>query len=504
MHASEHSSGASAADGEQPTPHEALQALYEFTDRLLRAGRQDEICEAALDALERALGCPRASVLLFDGAGVMRFVAWRGISEAYRKAVDGHSPWTAGETGAEPICMRDIVETDEADALKATVTGEGIRALAFVPLTVGGKVIGKFMVYRAEPHDFSGDELSLALTIARQLAFALERLRAEEDARRQSEQFEALFDNIPVMIKLFDPSTNAVRFNSEFTRTLGWSSADAAAVDLMAELFPDPELRGRVTGYMRDCPPGWFDTPMRARDQRVIETSWANIRLSDSSRVGIGIDITDRKRALEHQNLLLREMDHRVRNLFSLASGMVRLSAREPGDRAALAEDLQERLTALAAAHSLTQRLDGEQGDAATLHQLIRAILAPYHRPSEVQLEVTGDDVALSGEAATSFAMLLYEFATNAAKYGALSQQGGRVRVETRRRDSELELDWDETGGPPVTAPPALVGFGSRLTRATVVQLDGKLEQVWRPEGLLIRLKASLERCEPPRRRGAA
>ena len=69
---------------------------------------------------------------------------------------------------------------------------------------------------------------------------------------------------------------------------------------------------------------------------------------------------------------------------------------------------------------------------------------------------------------------------------------------------SELELDWDETGGPPVTAPPALVGFGSRLTRATVVQLDGKLEQVWRPEGLLIRLKASLERCEPPRRRGAA
>ncbi|CAN7618334.1 GAF domain-containing protein [Phenylobacterium sp. LjRoot164] len=484
-----------------PAPQQALQALYEFTDRLLRASDQDEICEAALEALERALGCPRASVLLFDQAGVMRFVAWRGISEGYRRAVDGHTPWAPGQTGAAPICISDIIETDEPEALKTTILGEGIRSLAFVPLTAGGAVIGKFMVYKAEPHVFGDEEVSLALTIARQLAFALERLRAEQDARRQKEQFEALFDNIPVMIKLFDPSTGALRFNAEFLRAVGWDGS--SDVDLMAELFPDSELRKRVAGYMRDCPAGWFDAPMRTLGGRTIETSWANIKLSDSTRVGIGIDVTDRKQALERQNLLLREVDHRVRNLFSLASGMVRLSAREAGDRAALAADLQERLAALAAAHSLTMRLDGEGAEVAPLHQLIHAIMAPYQRAADGQLEVAGSDFALTGEAATSFAMLIYEFATNAVKYGALSVPQGRVKIETRVRNRELELLWEESGGPAVDAPPEAVGFGSRLTRATVAQLDGRLEQVWRPEGLLIRLAASLDRCEPPPRKGA-
>lgn len=473
-----------------------LQTLYDLTDRLLRTRDLSEICEAALDALDHALGCSRASVLLFDPAGAMRFVAWRGISDAYRAAVDGHTPWVAGEPGAGPIAVADILEADESDALKASVTGEGIRALAFVPLTeVGGGVIGKFMVYRAEPYTFSAEEMNLALNIARQLSFAIERTRSEERALRHSEQFEAVFDNIPVMIKLFEPQSSTLRLNREFTQVLGWTSEDARKTDLMAELFPDEELRERVRSYMDECQPGWFDVPMIARDGRQLETSWANIRLSDSSRVGIGIDITDRKLALERQLLLLREMDHRVRNLFSLASSMVRLSAREPGDRAELAADLQERLAALASAHALTTRQPGEEGGTVSLHGLVGAILTPYQRGEAVQIRILGDDIRLSGEAATSFAILIYEFATNAAKYGALSVEDGCVTVTTRRRDGRLELDWEEDGGPEV-APPPSEGFGTRLTKATVGQLGGSLERHWRPAGLSVQLLAALDRCE--------
>lgn len=491
--------GAAAVVG-MPTPPasemEALQALYDLTDRLLRAESQEDIFDAALDAMEQGLGCPRASILLFDEMGVMRFVAWRGLSDAYRAAVEGHTPWRPGEEGASPIAIGDIEASSEADDIKATVRGEGIGALAFVPLTSAGAVIGKFMVYRPAPHDFGEAEIRLALIIARQLGFALERHQAEDRARRSGEQFAAIFDNIPVMIKLFEPQSGRLRLNWQFTRTLGWTGAEAASLDLMAELFPDPAVRAQVRGKMDSCEPGWFDVAMMARDGRILETSWANIRLSDDSRVGIGIDISERKQALERQQLLLHEMDHRVRNLFSLTSSMVRLSAREPGDRAGLARDLEERLAALAAAHALTMRKDGEGASAAKLHQLIRAILAPYHRGDEGQLEVVGQDVALRGEAGTSFAILIYELATNAAKYGALSQAGGKIKIATRRKHHVLELDWKESGGPPVAAMPA-AGFGSRLCRAAVAQLGGDLQQVWRPEGLQIRLSVALDRCLP-------
>jgi GAF domain-containing protein len=77
-------------------------ALYHFTDRLYRARSLTDVYEAALDAIGDALGCPRASILRFDADGVMRFVAWRGLSETYRAAVDGHSPWRQGDRNAQP------------------------------------------------------------------------------------------------------------------------------------------------------------------------------------------------------------------------------------------------------------------------------------------------------------------------------------------------------------------------------------------------------------------
>jgi PAS domain S-box-containing protein len=108
-------------------------ALYEFTDRLFRAASRNEVYDAALDAIVRALGCDRASILIFDDLGVMSFVAWRGLSDVYRKAVEGHSPWTRDTRDPQPITIDDI-EAAELDAsLKATVKAEGIGALAFIP-----------------------------------------------------------------------------------------------------------------------------------------------------------------------------------------------------------------------------------------------------------------------------------------------------------------------------------------------------------------------------------
>ena len=159
-------------------------ALYTFTDRLFRAGSADDIYQAALDAIVGALGCDRASILLFDDTGIMKFAAWRGLSDQYRQAVEGHSPWTRETSDPQPITVGDI-RTAELDAsLKATVEAEGIVALAFIPLMAKGELIGKFMTYYPVPHDFIEADIKAAVTISRQLGFGLERMRAEE--QRQS------------------------------------------------------------------------------------------------------------------------------------------------------------------------------------------------------------------------------------------------------------------------------------------------------------------------------
>lgn len=130
-------------------------ALYEFTDRLFRAESAEDVYQAALDAIVRALGCERASILLFDDTGVMKFVAWRGLSDVYRNAVEGHSPWTRDAGNPEPITIDDIDAAELEDSLKATVKAEGIAALAFIPLTGRGELTGKFMTYYATPHAFA-------------------------------------------------------------------------------------------------------------------------------------------------------------------------------------------------------------------------------------------------------------------------------------------------------------------------------------------------------------
>jgi PAS domain S-box-containing protein len=176
-------------------------ALYQFTDRLFRATSVEEIYEAALDAIVRALHCDRASILLYDDSSVMKFVAWRGLSDVYRRAVEGHSPWTRDTKSPEPLSVGNILSADLDSSLKATVQAEGIRAFAFIPLTARGELVGKFMTYYNAPHVFTNAEIELAVTIARQLGFSLERLRAEYERRKAEEAKELLLNESRHRIK---------------------------------------------------------------------------------------------------------------------------------------------------------------------------------------------------------------------------------------------------------------------------------------------------------------
>jgi PAS domain S-box-containing protein len=176
---------------------EQLRLLYHLTDILSRPLGPDDVYEEALFALQRALGAPRAAVLLCDDAGVMRFKAWRGLSADYRAAVEGHSPWPGNAETPRPIVVADIEKDPALESLRSVIRTEGIRALAFIPMVHMGRLVGKFMLYYNAPRDLSDAELRLAQTIAGHIAFGIDRastevlrvelLGREREARREAE-----------------------------------------------------------------------------------------------------------------------------------------------------------------------------------------------------------------------------------------------------------------------------------------------------------------------------
>ena len=230
-----------------------------------------------------------------------------------------------------------------------------------------------------------------------------------------------------------------------------------------------------------------------------LTVSW--VRDAQGSVVGtsrIARDITEHRRAQEQQRLLLREMNHRVKNLFTLAGGVVALSTRSARTVQELAEAVRARLGALSRAHDLTlpSISEGEEADdrSTTLHALVQVILSPFIDSGEA-MAVNGCDVPIGGSAVTSFALLLHELASNAAKFGALSSPSGSVSLDCSVRQDELLLTWTEHGGPRLKGQPANKGFGSFLTDATVrSQFGGQISRDWRPEGLIVQLSLPLDR----------
>jgi GAF domain-containing protein len=165
------------------TADSPIRTCARLTAAISGAGDVDEIYSAALDAFRSGLGVERASILLFDPDGVMRFKAYRGISEQYRCAVEGHTPWRADSPNPEPIIVGDVRDDPSLTSYVPVFDAEGIAAMAFIPLVSLGRVIGKFMLYYRERHEFVPEEIELAKTIAGQIAFGVARIRAEQAGR---------------------------------------------------------------------------------------------------------------------------------------------------------------------------------------------------------------------------------------------------------------------------------------------------------------------------------
>ncbi len=206
--------------------------------KLSRLTRVEDVYELAIQALIDFLPIDRASILLFDESGVMRFVASRNLSNEYRQAVDGHSPWKIETTDAEPIVVADARNDSSLEPFRDAILAEGIHALAFIPLLSTSGLIGKFMLYVDHPTQFSATEISLASAIATQVALAVERARTEAAKSSILEDLRKERNTLRFLMKASDLLTSTLDADS-ILNTIALLAvptiADWCAVDLVEE-----------------------------------------------------------------------------------------------------------------------------------------------------------------------------------------------------------------------------------------------------------------------------
>ena len=202
-----------------------LDAVYRFADAVAGAHELDEVLEVGLDALIEATGAERASVLLADEEGVLRFRSWRGLSDRYRAATEGHSPWPADADDPQPVLVADVADAGFEPELEAVVRKEGIGALAFIPLVRGGRLLGKFMLYRDARHDWSDREVLLSRTIANHLASVTERTQAQQALHDSSEQLASILRTVEEGITATNRDGRFLFANDAAARAAGFDSA---------------------------------------------------------------------------------------------------------------------------------------------------------------------------------------------------------------------------------------------------------------------------------------
>ncbi|MFZ4409276.1 MAG: sensor histidine kinase [Paracraurococcus sp.] len=370
----------------------------------------------------------------------------------------------------------------------------------WVPVLARGEVIERDEAGNAVV--LSGTHLDLTPQRASEAALA----GSEREARRRLAELETLYRSAPLGLAQFDRDLRFVRVNEAMAEINGFP-AEAHAGRPVWELVPD--LRAAAEPLMRRVLAGETvtgvalsgETPKAPGVQRDwVEQFYPVHDPATQEVVGVGVvceEVTERRRAERSRELLLRELDHRVKNLFAIVSGLVSFSARAAGTPREMRDALLGRVGALARAHDMVR--PAIAGDAAglpgtTLPALLQALLAPFGGGGlPERLTLAGPALPLGAVAAPPFALMVHELATNAAKYGALSRDGGAVSIAWAAAEGRLRLRWTELDGPSVT-PPASHGFGHRLVTQSAAQLGGTAEFRWAPEGLVVELSLPLDR----------
>ncbi|WP_225008302.1 sensor histidine kinase [Novosphingobium percolationis] len=214
---------------------------------------------------------------------------------------------------------------------------------------------------------------------------------------------------------------------------------------------------------------------------------WQAIRTAQAEATAANAEVIAEAR--DRADLLAKELNHRVKNLFAVILAIVKMSARGDAEAAPAVDRIAKRIHALVTAHDVTQ---GSPGDShVDLADLVGKALAPYRSASE-RCEVSGGSLVIPGRHAVPLGLVLHELVTNAVKYGAWSQPGGLLTVEWREEDGRVRVTWAERGAAPIIVPeggkPGREGFGSMLIRSSERQLGGRIARRFEAHGIVVEM----------------
>lgn len=313
-------------------------------------------------------------------------------------------------------------------------------------------------------------------------------------------QFRIVAETLPQLVWLDKPDGQPSYFNLRWYAFTGLKEDQCAGDGWMRAIHPD-DLSSLDKAWKRALSKGEpFNAEYRIRgadgQYRRFAGQVSPIR-DRSDRIlcwfGTWTDIEAQRRAEEALQRMTRELNHQIKNLFAMASGMVSMTARTAKSTGDMAEALRGRLGALSRAYELVHPatvVDYQARGTIDMGQIVATILVPY-APTEgsERLITEGPMVPLGPNAATSLALVLHEFATNAFKHGSLSSSEGCLTIRWTHSGDAVAFDWVESNGPTVERPPDVEGFGIQIARKSIAhQLGGTLTTDWHSKGLRIRM----------------
>jgi PAS domain S-box-containing protein len=324
---------------------------------------------------------------------------------------------------------------------------------------------------------------------------------------KRLEQINNLIHFLPVAFYVCDETGALRHYNRRAAQLLGWACPDAVASGASRDASNSaPEQE-------RSPPPDGIpaadviSTGKPVRDHEFIldraDGSWVALLASADPVIGpdgaiagvIGSlqDVTELRRSAFQQKALLNELNHRVKNTLATVQLLAAQTIRKCGLPKDVQDDFEARLIALSHAHD---HLTRERWEPVDLHSIVEKAVEPYRESSADMVRICGEQIKVGAQASLTLAMIFHELANNAAKFGALSSDQGRLAVSWEVANGVCEptlvINWEESGGPPVQEPERL-GFGSRLLQHGITrQFKGSTRLDYDPSGLRCRMEIPL------------
>jgi PAS domain S-box-containing protein len=489
--------------------------LQEISTLLIQEGDLDSLYKRVLDLAIKLMSADMGSMQRFHPEQrELRLLAWKGFqlsSAAFWERVHPESASTCG--AALSVGHRVMVPDVEASDFMAGTADlhayrqSGIRAVQSTPLiSRSGRLLGMISTHWRKPHQPTERAFRLFDVLARQAADLIERTQVEAALREREQRlrwYASIVDSSEDAIVSKDISGTITTWNNGAERLFGYTSDEIVGKPITFLIPSDryAEERAILERISRGEQIESYETVRRRKDGSLIDVSLtiSPVRDAEGKIVGaskIARDITRQKRAEHRENMLMAELDHRVRNSLTRVAMLTTSSRRDTNSIDEFARSLDGRIHSMAAADTL---LSQRNGHGVGLAALVHNQLAPY--AAEANITLRGTELMLTPVAIQAMGMVLHELATNAAKYGALSVSTGKVSVSWDRRQegsdaANLILVWREFGGPRIAAQ-VKSGYGTRLIRELVpYELGGTVDLVFAPEGVSCRIEFPLRMPE--------